>query len=193
MSRMFVNANKWSKWWPTLSDCRAEQTGRHWAGNRFSISSSVLSIYLFNIKNIHLASQFRTGLIFIFFSYFQILLLFLFHLKTWFITLMPPALSPNMVTLSKDLIPRLLPVDCNDKSRPFLGLPQIWRCSPGPTASQAPGEERLSLYIFTLYQGKPPHQISLIITMRSFTGEHPGRLVVNQIRSMVSFSHQDVT
>ena len=129
----------------------------------------------------------------IFFSYFQILLLFLFHLKTWFITLMPPALSPNMVTLSKDLIPRLLPVDCNDKSRPSLGLPQIWRCSPGPTASPAPGEERLSLYIFTLYQGKPPHQISLIITKRSFTGEHPGRLVVNQIRSMVSFSHQDVT
>ena len=53
MSWMFVNANKWSKWWPTLSDCRAEQTGRHRAGNRFSISSSVLSIYLCNIQNIH--------------------------------------------------------------------------------------------------------------------------------------------
>ena len=71
MSRMFVNANKWSKWWPTLSDCRAEQTGRHRAGNRFSISSSVLSIYLCNIQNIHLASQFRTGLIFNFFLLFS--------------------------------------------------------------------------------------------------------------------------
>ena len=84
-------------------------------------------------------------------------------------------------------------LDGNDKSRPSLGLPQIWRCSPGPTASQAPGEERFSLNVFTVYQGKPSHQISLIITKRSFTGEHPGRLVVNQIRSMVSFSHQDVT
>ena len=44
MSWMFVDANKWSKWWPTLSDCRAEQTGRHWAGNHFLISSSVMSI-----------------------------------------------------------------------------------------------------------------------------------------------------
>ena len=67
MSRMFVDANKWSKWWPTLSDCRAEQTGRHRAGNRFLISSSVLSISLFNIQNIHLASQFRTCLLFNFF------------------------------------------------------------------------------------------------------------------------------
>ena len=64
MGWMFVSANKWSEWWPTLSDCRAEQTGRHWAGNSFLISSSILSIYLFNIKNIHLASQFRTGLTF---------------------------------------------------------------------------------------------------------------------------------
>ena len=71
MSWMFVDANKWSKWWPTLSDCRAEQTGRHRAGNRFSISSSVLSIYLCNIQNIHLASQFRTGLIFNFFLLFS--------------------------------------------------------------------------------------------------------------------------
>ena len=86
-----------------------------------------------------------------------------------------------------------IPLDCNDKSRPFLGRPQIWICSLGPTASPAPGEERLSLYIFAVYQGKPSHQIRLIITKRSFTGEHPGRLVVNQIRRMVSFSHQDVT
>ena len=79
MSRMFVNANKWSKWWPTLSDCRAEQTGRHWAGNSFLISSSILSIYLFNIKNIHLASQFRRGLIFkIYFCIFRFCFYFFF-------------------------------------------------------------------------------------------------------------------
>ena len=79
MSRMFVDANKWSKWWPTLSDCCAKQTGRHRAGNRFLISSSTLSIFLFNIKNIHLASQFRTGLIFkIYFCIFRFCFYFFF-------------------------------------------------------------------------------------------------------------------